>query len=83
MVEELLNESRINEKDLELLRESAGGNHEAFRLLVEKYQRHVFQICLGFVRGPHDAEDLTQDVFFQIYENAGPGKHTWAHLIRY
>ena len=81
-----MNESWINEKDRELLQASAAGNHEAFRLLVEKYQRNVFQICLGFVREPHDAEDLTQDVFFQIYKNAGrfQGKSrvsTWIYRI--
>ncbi|MFH1572981.1 MAG: sigma-70 family RNA polymerase sigma factor [Acidobacteriota bacterium] len=81
-----MSESLINEGDWELILASGAGNHEAFRLLVEKYQRKVFQICLGFVREPQDAENLTQDVFFQIYKNAGrfQGKSkvsTWIYRI--
>jgi len=75
-----------DEEDRELLRASGTGDHEAFRQLVEEYQRKVFQICLGFLREFRDAEDLTQEVFFQIYKNSGQfqGKSkisTWIYRI--
>jgi len=75
-----------DDEDTTLLRASGAGDHEAFRLLVGKYQRKVFHICLGFLREFQDAEDLTQDVFFQIYKNASrfQGKSkvsTWIYQI--
>lgn len=39
--------------------------HELFR----RYQNIVWRICYGVVRNPQDAEDLTQEVFFNIYRN--------------
>ncbi len=86
MAEEPLNSSAMNEEDRKLLRESAAGNHEAFRLLVERYQRSIFRICLGFVRDPQEAEDLTQDVFLLVYKNAGRFREksrvsTWIYRI--
>jgi len=76
----------MNEEDLDLLSASGKGNHEAFRRLVEKNQNRVFHICLGFVRNSEEAEDLTQEVFFQIYKNAtrfqGKSKvSTWIYRI--
>jgi RNA polymerase sigma factor (sigma-70 family) len=76
----------MEEEDRELLQLSARGGHEAFRQLVEKYQHKVFQICLGFVRAAHDAEDLAQEVFFQVYRNAGRFRgqskvSTWIYRI--
>lgn len=74
------------QEDGALLRETAEGDHEAFRLLVERYQDKVFRICLGFLLDAHEAEDLSQEVFFQIYRNAGRfrGKSkvsTWIYRI--
>lgn len=31
------------------------------------YKDTVFWICLGFSKNPHDAEDLTQDVYLKAY----------------
>jgi RNA polymerase sigma-70 factor (ECF subfamily) len=35
------------------------------------YKENVFRICLGFSKNPHDAEDLTQDVYLKAYQNIG------------
>ncbi len=56
--------------DQELLRRAGEGDHEAFRQLVEKHQEKVFRVCLGFLRNPQDAEDLAQEIFFNVYRNA-------------
>lgn len=45
------------------------GDHEAWRLLVERFSRYVYAICLqGFRLEEHDAEDVFQDVFARAYE---------------
>jgi len=35
------------------------------------YKENIFRICLGFSKNPHDAEDLTQDVYLKAYQNIG------------
>jgi RNA polymerase sigma-70 factor (ECF subfamily) len=54
----------------ELLHRAGGGDHEAFRQLVDRHQERVFRVCLGFIHDPEDAEDLTQDVFLEVYKSA-------------
>jgi RNA polymerase sigma-70 factor (ECF subfamily) len=73
-------------EDTELLQATARGDHEAFRALVERHRERVRHICLGFVKDPAEAEDLAQDVFFQIYKNAGRFRgasavSTWIYRI--
>ena len=43
------------------------GNMEAFRRLVERYQRPVFKMIFDLVRNSHAAEDISQDVFIAAY----------------
>ena len=48
------------------------GDHEAWRLLVERFSRYVYAICVqGFRLPEHDAEDVFQDVFARAYERLG------------
>jgi len=35
---------------------------------IEKYHTTVFRVALGYVKSIHDAEDITQDVFFKLYK---------------
>jgi RNA polymerase sigma-70 factor (ECF subfamily) len=44
-------------------------DHKAFATLVDRYQRMVATTCLGLVGSPADADDLTQDVFLELYES--------------
>jgi RNA polymerase sigma-70 factor (ECF subfamily) len=44
-------------------------NEQAFTLLVSNYQNMVFNTILAIVQHFHDAEDLAQDVFIQVYES--------------
>jgi RNA polymerase sigma-70 factor (ECF subfamily) len=43
------------------------GRAEAFDLIVERHQRHVYQLCYRFVGNHEDASDLSQDVFLRAY----------------
>ena len=45
------------------------------------YKDTVFWICLGFSKNPHDAEDLTQDVYLKAYLGEQVEKLvTWAKV---
>jgi len=48
------------------------GNRQAWNLLVERFSRYVYAICVqGFRLTPADAEDVFQDVFSKVYEQLG------------
>lgn len=56
--------------DHELIQKVLQNNdHSAFTLLVNKYQKMVINTCRGFVNSYADAEDLTQDVFIELFES--------------
>jgi RNA polymerase sigma factor (sigma-70 family) len=62
------------------------GDPSAFRTLVKTYQGKVFNNCLGFVRNHTEAEDLTQDVFIEVFHSIqhfkGDSKlSTWIYRI--
>jgi len=45
------------------------GDHQAFRMLVEAYQEQVLNTCYGFVHNKEEAEDLTQEVFVEVFRS--------------
>ena len=46
-----------------------GGDSEAWAVLVERFSRYVYAICVrGFRLSPQDAEDVFQDVFAKTHE---------------
>lgn len=58
------NDARTDQQLVELARR---GDHAAFRVLVEKYQRKMFAVALGIVRDRDDAFDLCQEAFLRAY----------------
>jgi len=55
--------------DQKLIDELIQGGDRAFNTLVEKYQQRVYNTCLGFVKNPEDADDLTQEVFIEVFRS--------------
>ena len=55
--------------DQKLIDELIQGGDRAFKTLVENYQQRVYNTCLGFVKNPEDADDLTQEVFIEIFRS--------------
>lgn len=55
--------------DPELLKELKNGNDDAFRMVVEKYQKFVLNCSFKFVRNRESAEDITQEVFLEVFES--------------
>lgn len=55
--------------DAKLVKECLGGNSSAFEVLVEKYQKPVFNSALRMVGDYDEARDVAQTVFVKAYEN--------------
>ncbi|MBW6491765.1 MAG: RNA polymerase sigma factor [Lentimicrobium sp.] len=58
----------------------------AWKTLVDQYQILVYNVCYGFLQNSHDAQDLTQDIFIEVFNNAhkfrGDSKlSTWLYRI--
>lgn len=62
------------------------GNHGAFRVLVERYMKHAYNIAYGFVNDHDDAEDIAQESFVRIYDSIKTFRgdaafNTWLYRI--
>jgi RNA polymerase sigma factor (sigma-70 family) len=58
----------------------------AFKYLVEHYQGRVYNTVLSIVQQPNEAEDLTQEVFIEVYQSIGGFRgdaklSTWLYRI--
>jgi RNA polymerase sigma-70 factor (ECF subfamily) len=49
------------------IEEAKGGDPSAFEALYREYSRSVYSLCLQKTNDVGDAEDLTQEVFLQVY----------------
>ncbi len=45
------------------------GNLDAFRVLVERYQKYAYQIAFRILRSHPDAEDISQEAFVRVYQS--------------
>ncbi|HWZ93515.1 MAG TPA: RNA polymerase sigma factor [Polyangiaceae bacterium] len=62
------------------------GEREAFAELVRRHSRPIYNFVLRQLRVPSVAEDVTQDVFMRLVQNAAEFKHearflTWLYAI--
>ncbi|MCS6873492.1 MAG: RNA polymerase sigma factor [Pyrinomonadaceae bacterium] len=71
---ELLEEAELNEEeknesldDFSLLRKASEGNSAAFEAIYRRHHRRVYNLCLRMLKDSAEAEDLTQEVFIQLY----------------
>ncbi len=72
--------------DFELTKFAAAGNISAFELLYERYHRRTYGLCLRMTSSPTEAEDLTQEVFIQLFRKIGSFRgesafSTWLHRL--
>ncbi len=73
-------------KDFELTQAAAAGNMMAFEEVYQRHHRRVYSICLRMLQNATEAEDLTQDVFIQLYRKIGSFRGdsaftTWLHRL--
>jgi RNA polymerase sigma-70 factor (ECF subfamily) len=72
--------------DLVLTQAAAGGDMAAFEEIYQRHHRRVYSICLRMLQNATEAEDLTQDVFIQLYRKIGSFRGdsaftTWLHRL--
>jgi len=70
----------------ELIHTAQTGNIDALSIIYDKYNRRVFNLCLRMIRDRSDAEDLTQDVFVQLFRKIHTFRgqsafSTWLHRL--
>jgi RNA polymerase sigma-70 factor, ECF subfamily len=73
-------------EDKELINLLKNGHEESFRLIVDKSQKFVLNSCYRFVNNAETAEDLTQEVFLEVFRSIkhfrGDSKlSTWIYRI--
>jgi RNA polymerase sigma-70 factor (ECF subfamily) len=74
------------EKDFPLAQKAAAGNVAAFELLYSRYHRRTYSLCLRMMNSATEAEDLTQEVFIQLFRKIGSFRgdsafSTWLHRM--
>lgn len=62
------------------------GDASAFEELVNEYEEMVYNTAVGIVQHPDDADDITQEVFIQLYQSVSSFKgesklSTWLYRI--
>lgn len=72
--------------DFELTKLAAKGDMAAFEEIYQRHHRRVYSICLRMLQNAYEAEDLTQDVFIQLYRKIGSFRGdsaftTWLHRM--
>lgn len=55
--------------DQELVRQTLGGNLDAFALLVDRYRSRVFSLAYRLIGDKGEAEDMAQETFLKVYRN--------------
>ena len=76
----------VETTDLELCRRAADGDLAAFELVYERYHRRTYSLCLRMTASQTEAEDLTQEVFIQLFRKIGSFRgdsafSTWLHRL--
>lgn len=60
-----------DENDKNLVSEVLQGELSSYGLLIDKYQKPVYNLIYNMVGQEEEAKDLTQDVFIKVYEKLG------------
>jgi RNA polymerase sigma-70 factor (ECF subfamily) len=74
------------EDDRRLVRAAQKGDAAAFRTLVERYQRRIYQLALGMMKDPDEAMDIVQETFVRVHRYLPAFKgdssfFTWTYRI--
>ncbi|MDX2033683.1 MAG: RNA polymerase sigma factor [Blastocatellia bacterium] len=72
--------------DFVLAQAAARGDMRAFEMLYERHHRRVYSLCLRMLANATEAEDLTQEVFIQLFRKVGSFRGesaftTWLHRL--
>ncbi|HEY0459771.1 MAG TPA: RNA polymerase sigma factor, partial [Pyrinomonadaceae bacterium] len=72
--------------DYRLAQRAAAGDRDAFEEIYWRYHQRVFGICYRMSKNVSEAEDLTQQVFIQLFKKIGSFRgssafSTWLHRL--
>jgi RNA polymerase sigma-70 factor, ECF subfamily len=72
--------------DLDLVKAAAAGDPVAFEKLYQLHNRRVYSLCLRMLGSGTQAEDMTQEVFLQLFRKIGSFRGdsaftTWLHRL--
>tara|TARA_B100001029_G_C14835283_1_gene325281 strand:- start:11 stop:580 length:570 start_codon:yes stop_codon:yes gene_type:complete len=73
-------------QEKKLIKNLRGRDEKAFKFLVDKYKNFIFNISISIIQNTEEADDLTQEVFIQIYKSINKFKEksslsTWIYRI--
>ena len=60
----------------QLLLHIAGGDRDALAALYQRTRTAVYGLALSYLKNAHDAQDLTQDVYVQVWDCAAQYRST-------
>lgn len=86
IIEKTENPAVFRSSDHELAQRAASGDMPAFEQIYQKHNRRVYSLCLRMTQNPPEAEDLTQEVFIQLFRKLGSFRGdsaftTWLHRL--
>ena len=72
--------------ETQLVERARRGDTQAFRTLVERYQKRVFSLALGFLKNPDEARDVSQEAFLKVFQHLATFQgsasfYTWLYRI--
>jgi RNA polymerase sigma-70 factor (ECF subfamily) len=75
-----------NAADIDLCRLAAQGDLAAFEIIYQRYHRRTYSLTLRMTSSQTEAEDLTQEVFIQLFRKIGSFRgdsafSTWLHRL--
>ena len=66
--------------DVQLIQRILSGDDEAFGTLIQKYRKGVHALAWRKIGDFHYAEEITQDVFLQVYKKHWDGSRIRVNL---
>ena len=84
----LIHSAYMTLSDETLIQQALGGRQSAFAMLVKRYEKYVFTLCVRLVKNREDAHEVAQDCFLRAFrylpDFRGDSKFTtWLYNIVY
>ena len=72
MLAQTMEQEKVRDREAleKLLVQIAAGDQEALARLYSRARGAMYALALSYVKNAHDAQDITQDTFVQIWDNA-------------
>ncbi len=76
----------MEEHFFNLINKIKSGDHQALKKLYDEFKAHVYNTSLSYLQNAEEAEEVTQDVFIEVFKSAGQFRRgssvgTWIYRI--